>query len=65
VFMDDESLLLNPQIDYHAVEGLSSEAKEKLTLIKPRNIVSAHACMNDHLSLMKCMCRERQREWRG
>ncbi|KAI0086071.1 glucose inhibited division protein A-domain-containing protein [Irpex rosettiformis] len=37
-FLDDESLLLDPQIDYSIVEGLSLEVKERLARVRPANI---------------------------
>lgn len=40
VFQDDEGLLLDPQMDYSVVEGLSSEVKERLARVRPANIVS-------------------------
>ena len=41
VFQDDEGLLLDPQMDYSVVEGLSLEVKERLARVRPANIVSA------------------------
>lgn len=38
-FMADESLLLDPLIDYQAVDGLSSEVKERLVAVRPATIV--------------------------
>lgn len=40
VFMEDESLILDPQMDYQKVDGLSSEVKERLGKVKPTTIVS-------------------------
>ncbi|KAF9267087.1 glucose-inhibited division protein A subfamily [Marasmius fiardii PR-910] len=40
-FMEDESLELDPQMDYHAVEGLSSEVKERLFRVRPTTIGAA------------------------
>jgi tRNA U34 5-carboxymethylaminomethyl modifying enzyme MnmG/GidA len=37
--MEDEALRLDPQIDYNAVQGLSSEAREKLFIVRPASIV--------------------------
>lgn len=39
-FMDDESLTLDPRIDYSAVTGLSSEVRERLSAVRPTSIVS-------------------------
>ncbi|KAI0773122.1 glucose-inhibited division protein A subfamily [Trametes elegans] len=41
VFMEDESLLLDPHLDYHVVEGLSSEVKERLSKVRPTSIGAA------------------------
>lgn len=38
--MEDESLILDPQMDYNQVTGLSSEVREKLFKVKPTTIVS-------------------------
>lgn len=37
--MEDESLLLDPQMDYSEIAGLSSEVKEKLFSVRPVTIV--------------------------
>lgn len=39
-FMEDESLLLDPRLDYSAVPGLSAEVIEKLYVVRPTTIVS-------------------------
>lgn len=39
-FQDDEGILLDPQMDYSIVEGLSLEVKERLSRVRPANIVS-------------------------
>ena len=39
-FLDDESLALDPRMDYNVVPGLSSEAKERLFAVRPTSIVS-------------------------
>ena len=39
-FQDYEGILLDPQIDYSTVEGLSLEVKERLSRVRPANIVS-------------------------
>jgi tRNA uridine 5-carboxymethylaminomethyl modification enzyme len=40
-FMEDETLLLDPQMDYQLVKGLSSEVKEKLARVRPASIGAA------------------------
>jgi tRNA uridine 5-carboxymethylaminomethyl modification enzyme len=37
--MEDETLLLDPQMDYSQVAGLSSEVKERLFAVRPTTIV--------------------------
>jgi tRNA uridine 5-carboxymethylaminomethyl modification enzyme len=39
-FMDDETLTLDPRIDYNVVTGLSSEVRERLFAVRPTTIVS-------------------------
>jgi len=41
VFMEDESLLLDPLMDYSTVTGLSSEVKERLFKLRPTTMVSS------------------------
>ncbi|KAI0668201.1 glucose-inhibited division protein A subfamily [Trametes maxima] len=41
VFLEDESLSLNPHLDYDTVEGLSSEVKERLAKVRPTSIGAA------------------------
>ena len=45
VFMEDESLILDPQMDYQKVDGLSSEVKERLGKVRPTTIVSTVSIM--------------------
>jgi len=40
-FMDDESLTLDPHIDYNVVVGLSSEVRERLFAVRPTSIGAA------------------------
>lgn len=40
--MEDESLMLDPQMDYTQVAGLSLEVKERLSVVRPTTIVSLH-----------------------
>ncbi|KAH9851003.1 glucose-inhibited division protein A subfamily [Lenzites betulinus] len=41
VFMEDESLALDPHLDYSTVEGLSSEVRERLGRVRPTSIGAA------------------------
>ena len=36
-----ESMLLPPEIDYHGITGLRIEARQKLTLRRPRSLAQA------------------------
>jgi tRNA uridine 5-carboxymethylaminomethyl modification enzyme len=38
-FMDDETLALDPRINYNVVIGLSSEVRERLFTVRPTSIV--------------------------
>jgi tRNA uridine 5-carboxymethylaminomethyl modification enzyme len=38
--MEDESLILDPHMDYSTVTGLSSEVKERLFVVRPTTMVS-------------------------
>ncbi|KIK64123.1 hypothetical protein GYMLUDRAFT_95024 [Collybiopsis luxurians FD-317 M1] len=40
-FQEDENLLLDPDMDYHIVEGLSSEVRERLLKVRPTTIGAA------------------------
>jgi len=40
-FHEDENLALDPYIDYHSVEGLSLEVKERLAKVRPTSIGAA------------------------
>lgn len=40
MFMEDESLALDPHLDYATVQGLSSEVCERLARARPTSIVS-------------------------
>ncbi|KAI0738211.1 glucose-inhibited division protein A subfamily [Daedaleopsis nitida] len=41
VFMEDESLALDPQLDYGSVMGLSAEVRERLERVRPASIGAA------------------------
>ncbi|OCH90373.1 glucose-inhibited division protein A subfamily [Obba rivulosa] len=41
VFLEDENLLLDPQLDYAAVDGLSHEVRERLGRVRPSSIGAA------------------------
>ncbi|KAI0370776.1 glucose-inhibited division protein A subfamily [Pilatotrama ljubarskyi] len=41
VFMEDESLALDPHLDYNTIEGLSSEVRERLARVRPTSIGAA------------------------
>ena len=43
LFLADESLLLQPTLDYTQVTGLSSEERERLARVRPASIVGIQA----------------------
>ena len=45
-FMEDESFLLDPRLDYSSVSGLSSEVIERLNVVRPTTIVSCYIQSN-------------------
>jgi hypothetical protein len=45
LFLADESLQLQPTLDYAQVAGLSSEESERLALVRPASIVSSDLSM--------------------
>ena len=45
LFRADENLQLQPTLDYAEVAGLSSEERERLTLVRPASIVSSDLSM--------------------
>lgn len=55
-FMEDESFVLDPRLDYSSVSGLSSEVIEKLNVVRPTTIVSCYIqpnfCICNHSDFM-------------
>jgi tRNA uridine 5-carboxymethylaminomethyl modification enzyme len=49
LFMEDESLVLDPDMDYNVVEGLSFEVRERLGKVRPGTIASV-SFVNPRLS---------------
>ncbi|KAL5513976.1 hypothetical protein ACEPAG_2737 [Sanghuangporus baumii] len=41
VFLEDEALALSPSLNYDAIDGLSSEVREKLSKLRPTSISAA------------------------
>jgi hypothetical protein len=64
--MDDETLTLDPRMDYNIVTGLSSEVRERLFAVRPTSIVNNSCCTSD-CSLADCprSLRELPRGWTG
>lgn len=56
LFLQDETLLLDAHLDYHSIEGLSSEVKERLSAVRPANIVSSLPYIADKFGLLRYLC---------
>lgn len=58
IFSEDESLILDPNLEYNTIPGLSSEVVEKLFLIRPTTIVcfsfDLRCVMDVHFPLTGC-----------
>ncbi|THU98683.1 glucose-inhibited division protein A subfamily [Dendrothele bispora CBS 962.96] len=63
-FFHDENLLLDPQMDYGQVEGLSMEVKERLSLVKPTTIGAAKRMEGMTPSSLVLLLRHAKRTWR-
>lgn len=63
LFSEDESLILNPNINYATIEGLSSEVRERLSAVRPTTIVRSHPTTYFSYHLSK-LSRALQGEWK-
>ena len=65
MFLDDETLVLDPHMDYAVVEGLSNEVRERLGRVRPTSIVRPcpSFCVESYV-LTGCR-RARQSGWRA
>ncbi|TRM62673.1 glucose inhibited division protein A-domain-containing protein [Schizophyllum amplum] len=61
-FMQDESFTLDPQMDYEAVDGLSSEVKEKLAKVRPTTIGAARRMEGVTPISIVCLMRHARRK---
>ncbi|TFK38386.1 glucose inhibited division protein A-domain-containing protein [Crucibulum laeve] len=64
-FMEDESLLLDPQMDYVTIPGLSSEVIERLYKVKPTTIGAAKRMEGMTPTSVICLLKHAKRTWRG
>ena len=63
LFLAEESLRLQPTLDYAQIAGLSSEERERLTRMRPASIVRSGSIYAFDLSDIRG--RVRQNEWKG
>ena len=63
LFLAEESLRLQPTLDYAQVAGLSSEERERLTRMRPASIVSPGTIFTFDLSDIRG--RVRQNGWKA
>ena len=64
LFSREESLDLPPDIDYSDIHGLSSEVKDRLSKVKPTNIVGISRISRSPL-LILFKTRVRRSVWKG
>ncbi|KAF9447052.1 glucose-inhibited division protein A subfamily [Macrolepiota fuliginosa MF-IS2] len=64
IFMEDESLLLDPQMDYSQVAGLSSEVKERLFAVRPTTIGAAKRMEGMTPTSIIYLLRHAKRTWK-
>ncbi|KAF8966124.1 glucose inhibited division protein A-domain-containing protein [Flammula alnicola] len=62
-FNEDESLILDPKMDYSSVLGLSSEVIEKLRLVKPTTIGAAKRIEGMTPTSLVSLLRHAKRTW--
>lgn len=53
VFLEDENMSLPSHVDYRQIEGLSSEVRERLSLVRPTNVVCFQLSLKSHCRLKK------------
>ncbi|KAF8726182.1 hypothetical protein AX14_008005 [Amanita brunnescens Koide BX004] len=61
LFMEDESLKLDPDMDYNVVEGLSSEVRERLGKVRPGTIGAAKRMEGMTPTSIVCLLRHAKR----
>ena len=54
LFLRDENLAIDPNIDYHALQGISMEVRERLSRARPATLVSARPQVST-LALTSCL----------
>lgn len=64
-FMEDESLLLDPRMEYSTVPGLSSEVVERLYRVKPTTIGAAKRMEGMTPTSVVYLLKHAKRTWRG
>ncbi|KAF5347812.1 hypothetical protein D9756_010292 [Leucocoprinus leucothites] len=63
LFMEDETLLLDPQMDYSQVAGLSSEVRERLFAVRPTTIGAAKRMEGMTPTSIVYLLRHAKRTW--
>lgn len=63
LFLAEESLRLQPTLDYSQVVGLSSEEHERLTRVRPASLVSSGSMITSDFSDIRG--RVQQNGWKG
>lgn len=64
-FMEDESLLLDPRMEYSTVPGLSSEVVERLYRVKPTTIGAAKRMEGMTPTSVVYLLKHAKRTWKG
>ena len=56
LFLRDENLVIDPNVDYSQMRGMSTEVRQRLTDARPLTLVSLRRFLPSYLSLIPFIC---------